>query len=65
MLAPVLLLYIRRMRNFEIFWRSAVLVVLAFLSGSYFIGGGILAGAFLLLCVPVWLYIALYMLNVI
>jgi hypothetical protein len=53
------------MRTFEIFWRSAVLVVLAFLSGSYFVGGGILAGAFLLLCVPVWLYIALYMLNVI
>jgi len=51
------------MRTFEIIWRSAVLVVLAFLSGSYLLGGGILAGVFLLFCVPVWLYITLYMLN--
>jgi hypothetical protein len=57
------LLYIRRMRTFEIIWRGAVLFVLALLSGSYFLGGGILAGAFLLLCVPVWLYITLYMMN--
>lgn len=61
--ARVLLLYIRRMRTFEIIWRGAVLVVLAFLAGSYFLGGGILAGAFLLVCVPVWVYITLYMLN--
>jgi hypothetical protein len=51
------------MRTFEIIWRSMVLFALAFLSGSYFLGGGVLAGALLLLCVPVWLYIALYMLN--
>jgi hypothetical protein len=51
------------MKTFEMIWRGAVLFVLAFLSGSYFLGGGILAGSFLLLCVPVWLYITLYMLN--
>ena len=59
----MLLLYIGHMRTFEIIWRGIVLVVLAFLSGSYFLGGGIMAGAFLLLCVPIWLYITLYMLN--
>lgn len=51
------------MRTFEIIWRGAILFMLAILSGSYFLGGGILAGAFLLICVPVWLYITLYMLN--
>jgi hypothetical protein len=63
MLAMVLLLYIRRMKTFEIIWRGAVLFVLAVLSGSYFVGGGIMAGILLLLCVPIWLYITLYMLN--
>ena len=63
MSTTVLLLYIQRMRTFEIIWRGIVLFALALLSGSYFLGGGVLAGAFLLLCVPVWLYIALYMLN--
>ena len=51
------------MRTLEIIWRGSVLFVLAFLAGSYFLGGAILAGAFLLVCVPVWLYITLYMLN--
>jgi hypothetical protein len=51
------------MITFEIIWRSAVLVLLAFLTWSYFLGGGVLVGALLLLCIPVWLYIALYSLN--
>ena len=51
------------MRTFEIIWRGAVLLILAFLGWSYLIGGGILAGGFLLLCLPVWLYITLYSLN--
>ena len=63
MLVSLLLLYIRLMRTFEIIWRSAILFMLALLSGSYFLGGGIVAGALLLVCVPVWLYITLYMLN--
>jgi len=63
MLVSLVLLYIRHMRTFEIIWRIAILVMLALLSGSYFLGGGIGAGALLLVCVPVWLYITLYMLN--
>ena len=53
------------MMTFELIWRSAVLVILAFLAGSYFLAGGIAVSAVLLLCVPVWLYITLYSLNVI
>ena len=63
MLESTVLLYIRHMIAFEIIWRSAVLVLLAFLTWSYFLGGGVLVGALLLLCIPVWLYIALYSLN--
>lgn len=57
------LLYIRRMITFEIIWRSAVLLLLAFLAWSYFLAGGVLVSAILFLCIPVWLYIALYSLN--
>jgi hypothetical protein len=51
------------MITFEIIWRSAVLLLLAFLAGSYFLGGGVLVSAILFLCIPVWLYITLYSLN--
>ena len=51
------------MITFEIIWRGAVLLALAYLAWSYFIGGGIVVSIILLLCVPVWLYIALYSLN--
>jgi hypothetical protein len=57
------LLYIGRMQTFEIIWRGAVLLLLAFLAWNYLLGGGILVSAILLLCVPIWLYIALYSLN--
>jgi hypothetical protein len=51
------------MNTFEVIWRSAILFVLAFLAWNYFLGGGILISALLLLCIPIWLYIALYSLN--
>jgi len=51
------------MEKLEIIWRCAVLLVLAFLAWTYFIGGGLLISVVLLLCVPVWLYITLYSLN--
>jgi len=51
------------MNTFEIVWRGAILLVLAFLAWNYFLGGGILVSVLLLLCIPVWLYIALYSLN--
>lgn len=63
MLVRAVLLYIGRMITFEIIWRSAVLFVLAFLAWIYLLGGGIVISALLLLCIPVWLYIALYSLN--
>ena len=56
-------MYIQRMTTFEILWRGAVLMALAFLAWTYFAGGGVLISALLLLCVPVWLYITLYSLN--
>ena len=51
------------MITFEIIWRGAILLVLAFLAWSYFLVGGVLVSGLLLLCIPVWLYIALYSLN--
>ena len=51
------------MITFEILWRGLILLVLAFLAWNYFLGGGILVSALLLLCIPVWLYITLYSLN--
>ena len=51
------------MFKFEIIWRSMVLFVMAFLAWNYFLSGGILVSALLLLCIPVWLYITLYSLN--
>ena len=59
----MLLLYIGNMYKFEILWRSTVLFVMAFLAWNYFLGGGILVSALLLLCIPVWLYITIYSLN--
>jgi hypothetical protein len=56
-------LYIGHMNTFEFIWRGAVLLVLAFLAWTYFLGGGILVSVLLLLCMPVWLYITLYSLN--
>lgn len=63
MSGPAVLLYIGRMETFEIIWRGAVFLLLTFLAWNYFVGGGIVVGAILLLCVPIWLYIALYSLN--
>lgn len=63
MSAHAVLLYIRRMQTFEIIWRGAILLLLGFLAWNYFLGGGILVSAVLLLCVPIWLYIALYSMN--
>jgi hypothetical protein len=51
------------MQMFEIIWRGAILLLLGFLAWNYILGGGILVGAVLLLCVPIWLYIAAYSLN--
>lgn len=51
------------MFTFEVIWRSAILFMLAFLAWSYFLSGGVLIGGLLLLCMPIWLYIALYSLN--
>lgn len=51
------------MRTFEFIWRGAILFVLAFLAWNYFLGGGVVVSALLLLCVPVWLYITLYSLD--
>ena len=62
-LSEAVLLYIGRMQTFEILWRGAILILLAFLAWNYLIGGGILASALLLLCIPAWLYITLYSLN--
>jgi hypothetical protein len=62
-LGMLILLYILGMRTFEIIWRGAVLLILAFLAWSYFMTGAMLGGLLLLLCVPVWLYITLYSLN--
>ena len=57
------MLYIKRMKTFEILWRASILFMLAFLAWSNFITGGILAASLLLLCLPVWLYITLYSLE--
>lgn len=51
------------MQTFEIIWRGAVLLMLGFLAWNYFLGGGIVVSAILLVCLPIWLYIALYSLN--
>jgi len=51
------------MKTFEIFWRGAILLLLVFLAWNYLITGAVLGGSLLLLCLPVWLYIALYSLN--
>jgi hypothetical protein len=48
------------MTTIEMIWRGMILVILVFLAWSSFVGGGILAGALLLSCVPIWLYIGLY-----
>jgi hypothetical protein len=53
------------MQTFEMIWRGAILLLLAFLAWNYFIGGGVLVSGILLLCLPVWLYITLYSLDVI
>ena len=58
-----LLLYIGRMETFEIIWRGAILLILGFLAWNYIVGGGLVVGALLMLCIPVWLYITLYSLN--
>jgi hypothetical protein len=48
------------MSTFEVFWRGAILVILAFLTWNSFIAGGVMAGFLLLSCIPVWLFIGLY-----
>jgi len=56
-------LYSKHMKTIEIIWRGLILLGLAFLAWINFSTGGILAGSLLLLCVPVWLYVALYSLE--
>jgi hypothetical protein len=51
------------MKTFEIFWRGSVAVILAYLAWISLAAGGILAGLFLLLCIPAWLFIGLYNLG--
>jgi hypothetical protein len=51
------------MKTIEIVWRGLILLGLAFLAWINFSTGGILAGSLLVLCVPVWLYVALYSLE--
>jgi hypothetical protein len=41
-------------------WRGSILILLAYLTWSSFIGGGLLSGLLLLSCIPVWLFIGLY-----
>lgn len=53
-------MYIDDMTTFEMIWRGSILALLAYLSWSSFVAGGILGGLFLLVCIPVWLYIVLY-----
>ena len=51
------------MKTFEIMWRGLILLGLAFLAWTNFSTGGFFGGSLLLLCVPVWLYVALYSLE--
>jgi hypothetical protein len=51
------------MKTFEIFWRGSVTVILAYLAWISLAAGGIVAGLFLLLCIPAWLFIGLYNLG--
>jgi hypothetical protein len=59
-LASVLSLYIVRMNTIELIWRGLILIILAYFAWSSFVTGSLLAGIFVLLCIPVWLYIGLY-----
>jgi hypothetical protein len=51
------------MKTFEMIWRSSVVLMLACLAWISFDAGGILAGLFLLSCIPAWLFIGLYNLG--
>jgi hypothetical protein len=51
------------MKTFEIFWRGSVTVILAYLAWISLAAGGVVAGLFLLLCIPAWLFIGLYNLG--
>jgi hypothetical protein len=46
------------MRTIEIIWRGSILVILAYLAWSSFVTGGMATGYLMLLCMPVWLFIA-------
>jgi hypothetical protein len=51
------------MKTFEMIWRGSIVVILVYLSWLSFAAGGILAGLFLLVCIPAWLFIGLYNLG--
>lgn len=51
------------MKTFQMFWRGSILIILAYFAVSSFVTGGLLAGSFLLFCIPLWLYIGMYNLG--
>ncbi len=51
------------MKTFEMVWRGSVVLILVYLAWISFAAGSLLAGAFLLLCIPAWLFIGLYNLG--
>jgi hypothetical protein len=51
------------MKTFEMFWRGSIVVILVYLAWLSFAAGAPMAGAFLLLCIPAWLFIGLYNLG--
>jgi hypothetical protein len=48
------------MNTFDMFWRGLILAVLALLTWSNLVAGGLASGILLLSCIPVWLFIGLY-----
>ncbi|HEX2997379.1 MAG TPA: hypothetical protein VHP14_21330 [Anaerolineales bacterium] len=48
------------MKTFELVWRGSIAIMLASLAWLSFATGSMLAGVFLLLCIPAWLFIGLY-----
>jgi hypothetical protein len=51
------------MKTFELIWRGSIVVILACLAWFSLATGSVLAGLFLLLCIPAWLFIGLYNLG--
>jgi hypothetical protein len=49
--------------SFEMVWRGSIVVILLYLAWLSLATGSTLTGAFLLLCIPAWLFIGLYNLG--